>query len=272
MRGLGRCILAVDKLLTNENDPASYEATTMVNGGNRLILDLRTWEQKFAFYYGTYEPELVGATTRLFTGGVFYDIGASIGIYAVTMANVCKAHCGYVRAFEPVPTNLRRLEAQISENELGEELIQIERIALSNEPGTAMMDLCDDGKPGNAKITSSGQVSVEVTLLDNIWAKRNREPVDFVKIDTEGWDANIITGGREMIRECRPNLLVEFNRERMTNHGIPLDPAWEFLVGEMKYRVFYLDEQTGVVEEVQQPGDLENLFFVREDDVERILR
>jgi FkbM family methyltransferase len=255
--------------LTDENDPASYETAALVNGNNRLILDLRSWEQKFAFYYGTYEPELIQKTARLFTSGVFYDIGASIGLYAVAMANVCRHGGGYVRAFEPVPTNLRRLEAQIAENNLSNEWIRIEKIALSNEPGTANMVLCDGGKPGNAKITSSGEVSVEVTLLDKVWAERDHEQVDFVKIDTEGWDAKIIDGGKEMIRKCRPNMLVEFNRERMTNHGIPLQPAWDFLSGEMQYRVFHLDEHNPVVE-VTEPGNLENLFFVRAADVSRI--
>jgi FkbM family methyltransferase len=261
--------MAADRWLTDENDPASYETAALVNGNNRLILDLRSWEQKFAFYYGTYEPELIEKTATIFTGGVFYDIGASIGLYSVAMANICRHGGGYVRAFEPVPQNLRRLEAQIAENELGEEWIRIERIALSDEPGTANMVLCDDGKPGNAKITSSGEVSVEVTLLDKVWAERDYEQVDFVKIDTEGWDAKIIDGGKQMIRKCRPNMLVEFNRERMTNHGIPLDPAWDFLTGEMQYGVFDLDD-SGRAVEVTAPADLENLFFVRASDVDRI--
>lgn len=271
VRGMGRCILTADRWLTDSREPSSYEASALVNGHNRLILDLRTWEQKFAFYYGTYEPELLSATERLFTGGVFYDIGASIGLYSVPMANICRRQGGYVRAFEPVPQNLRRLEAQLAENDVTDQLIRIEKIALSDQPGTAMMNLCDDGKPGNAKITGSGQVSVEVTTLDTIWAQRDRETVDFIKIDTEGWDANIVAGGRETIRECRPNLLIEFNRERMHNHGIPIEPAWNFLVDEMQYRVFQIGERNQVVE-VSEPANLENLFFVREADVSSIQR
>ena len=275
VRGLGRCVLAVDKWLTDANDPASYEIAANVNGNNRLILDLRSWEQKFAFYYGTYEPDFIDVTRRLFRGGIFYDIGASIGIFSVTMANICREQQAgeqpsHVRAFEPVPANLRRLEAQITENDFDDDLIRVEKIALSDAPGTAMMDLCDGGKPGNAKITSSGEVSVEVTLLDKVWAERDREPVEFVKIDTEGWDAKIIAGGREMIRTCRPNLLIEFNRERMTNHHIPIDSAWQFLTREMQYHVFRIDEHTRRPVELSDPGDHENLFFVRTADVDRI--
>ena len=268
-RGLGRMVLAADRVLTRTDEPGSYETAALVNGTGRLILDLRTWEQKFAFYYGTYEPEFLAATARLFDGGIFYDIGASIGLYTVPMALTCRRNGGHVRAFEPVPQNLRRLEAQLAENELDDQLVRIERLALSNEPGTAMMDLCDDGKPGNAKITGGGDVSVEVTTLDTVWADRGHEDVNFIKIDTEGWDANILAGGRETVSQCRPSMLIEFNRERMTNHGIALEPAWSFLVDELSYRVFEISE-AGVINEVSEPGDLENLFFVQDANVGRL--
>lgn len=260
-RGLGRMVLAADRLLTNSNEAASYETAAVVNGNGRLVLDLRTWEQKFAFYYGTYESEYLATTSRLFDGGVFYDIGASIGLYTVPMALKCQKFGGHVRAFEPVPQNLRRLEAQLTENSLTDELVKIERLALSDEPGTAMMDLCDDGKPGNAKITGAGQVEVEVTTLDTVWNNRGHEDISFIKIDTEGWDANILAGGKEAVTKCLPNMLIEFNRERMINHGIPLEPAWTFLVDELKYKVLSVDER-GKTIEVNEPGDLENLFFV----------
>lgn len=267
--GQGRLVLAADRVLTNSNDPASYETVAIVNETGRLVLDLRNWEQKFAFYYGTYESEYVAATTRLFNGGIFYDIGASIGLYTVPMALTCRKSGGHVRAFEPVPQNLHRLEAQLVENQLGDDLVQIERMALSNEPGTAMMNLCDSGKPGNAKITGAGQVRVEVSTLDAIWADRGCEHIEFIKIDTEGWDAKILDGGRECVSRCQPSLLIEFNRERMTNHGIPLTPAWEFLVGELNYRVFRLSEP-GVPLEIYEPDDWENLFFVQEHNVVRL--
>lgn len=269
-RGLGRFVLAADRILTNENDPVSYETVATVNGTGRLVLDLRNREQKFVFYYGTYEPEHLAAMERLINGGgVIYDIGASIGLYSVPMALACRKNGGHVRAFEPVPQNLHRLDAQLVENGLGDDLIQIERVALSNEPGTATMNLCDSGKPGNAKITGAGQVRVEVSTLDAIWAERGCEHIEFIKIDTEGWDAKILEGGRKCVSRCRPGLLIEFNRERMTNHGIPLMPAWMFLVGELNYRVFRLSE-SGVPLEVHEPGEWENLFFVQEHNVVRL--
>jgi FkbM family methyltransferase len=269
VRGLGRCILAADRLLTNSDELSSYEVLAHVNG-MRLILDLRAWEQKFAFYYGTYETDLMSITRQLFRGGIFYDVGASIGLYSIPMAAVCQRSGGYVRAFEPVPQNLRRLEAQIVENTLSEWL-HVEGIALSDQMGAATMELCDKGKPGNAKITGDGSVQVEVTTLDEVWKRCDCELIEFIKIDTEGWDAKIIEGGEAAIRHCRPNLLVEFNRERMNNNGIAIEPAWDFLVGEMSYKVFHLNHQNRLLL-VVEPADLENLFFVRAEDVCRIQR
>ena len=50
-RGLGRVILAVDACLTSPRNPLSFLATTRINGGCCLRLDLRGREQKFTLYF-----------------------------------------------------------------------------------------------------------------------------------------------------------------------------------------------------------------------------
>ena len=112
-----------------------------------------------------------------------------------------------------------------------------------------MSNVLDGGSPANQKWvavmgnglnSTAGVAKLFVLFVDD--GVDGWGPGDFVKIDTEGWDAKIIAGGSEMIRACRPNMLIEFNRERMTNHHIPLEPAWEFLINEMEYRVLRIDE------------------------------
>jgi FkbM family methyltransferase len=260
-RGLGRCVLAMDGWLTCPNDPGCYETEAVVNGDCRLLLDLRNWEQKFAFYYGTLEAELIAAVKQHFTGGIFYDIGASIGLYSVAFGRLCRQRGGYVRAIEPMPANRQRLAEQLARNGLDASLVRIEQLALGEKDTIASMKLVDAGKPGNAKIAADGDVSVKVTTLDSLWHRCECEPISFIKIDTEGWDAKIIDGGREAIATCRPNMLVEFNRERMRNNGIPLEPCWQFLVNELHYSVWRLDRRGNMIA-VSRPQEHENLLFL----------
>jgi FkbM family methyltransferase len=260
-RGLGRVVLWIDRGLTSTTDPTAYLATAEINRGCRLNLDLRGWEQKFAYYYGRWEGEYIAAVRRHYTAGVFYDVGASIGLYATTFGRIAKSRGSYLRAFEPMPPNLERLRSQLSLNDLTDREVRIEPVALGDGPGEVQVTLVDDGRPGNAKVVAAGGVKVPVTTLDTVWEQNGREPVGFLKIDTEGWDAKILAGARSMITTCRPNLLIEFNRERMHNLQIPLDPVWTWLVRELGYQPYRLDEQSREIP-VTDPGDWENLLFV----------
>lgn len=260
-RGLGRSVLLIDRVLTDPSRTESYMVTARVNGRCRLWLDLRCREQKFAYYYGRWETELITAVKRNYTQGVFYDIGASIGLYAMLFGRVCQERGTYVRAFEPVPANLHRLRSQFSLNQLGEDDVHIEPVALADAPGTTQLTLVDGGRPGNAKISTSGDISAIVTMVDTVWEQNGRENVGFIKIDTEGWDVRILQGARQLISTCRPNLLVEFNRERMHNLGIPLDETWRYLVDDLQYRCFRVDD-AGREHRLHSPGAWENLMFV----------
>lgn len=94
-----------------------------------------------------------------------------------------------------------------------------------------------------------------------MWQRTNRELVGFLKIDTEGWGAKILMGARDLIRTCRPNLLVEFNRERMRNLSIPLDGVWQFLVDQLQCDCYRIDE-CGREIRLTAPEAWENLLFV----------
>ncbi len=261
VRGLGRIILGLDGWLTSTVDPRSYLATATINHGCRLHLDLRGWEQKFAYYYERWEWEFIAAVTRHYSRGVFYDVGASIGLYATTFGRIAKSRGGYLRAFEPMPPNLERLRSQLPLNELTERDVRIEPVALGDAPGEVRLTLVDGVRPGNAKVVADGGVQVPVTTLDSVWERNGREAVGFLKIDTEGWDVKILQGAREMVTICRPNLLVEFNRERMRNLHVPITPVWSWLVEELAYQPRRIDSR-GQEIPLAEPGDWENLLFL----------
>lgn len=266
VRGLGRIVLLIDRLLTKTNDSQSYESEAVLNEDTKLLLDLRSREQKFAYYYGVLEPELILATKQNFHQGVFYDIGASIGLYSIAFGRICEKRGSLVRSIEPVPRNLKRLRVQLPLNGLNSSIVAIDEVALGEVEGLVDMCLCEEGIPGNAKVAGYGNVCVRMTTLDALWNEHGREPIGFIKIDTEGWDAKIILGGRNAISSCRPNMLVEFNRERMRNHNIPIEPCWEFLVDDLGYQAHRIAND-GQLIKVASPGDFENLIFIANSSV-----
>lgn len=136
----------MDRLLTNPSDPSSYLTEAFVNGNYRFLLDLRNWEQKFAYYYGTIESRFVETARRLFREGAFYDVGASIGLYSVIFGKICASHGTVVRAIEPIPANCQRLRQQLPLNGLDEQNVDVNEVALGESEGIVDMVLTDAGK------------------------------------------------------------------------------------------------------------------------------
>lgn len=224
-----------------------------------MILDLRDQEQQFWFYYGRFEKDLIEAVKRHLPPGAFYDVGASIGVYSCTFGRLCRATGGYVRAIEPSPLNIARLRQQLPCNGLDESVVRIDEVALGDRECRDTLKT-GGGIPGNA-ILAQGDFDVFVTTLDALWRHHGCEPIGFIKLDTEGWDARIIMGGQKAIRTCLPNLLAEFNRHRMQVYGISLEPCWGFLVDELGYEPHRVAGRGRLIR-IAAPGDFENILFV----------
>ena len=117
VQGLGRCIMAADALFASRASPQSALLLATVNDGCKILVDGRVLEQKFAFYYGEWESQLIRAAIQHHRGGAFYDVGGSIGLYAVAVGRHCRAAQGVVRTFEPFPANLERLRQNLTLND-----------------------------------------------------------------------------------------------------------------------------------------------------------
>jgi FkbM family methyltransferase len=258
-RGEGRLVLALDRALTDISNPQSYLTTASVNRRGRLLLDLRLWDQRFAFYYGTWENDLTSAVDGVYRSGAFYDIGASVGLYTVRFARRAAELGAVVRAIEPIPANVIRIRQQLDLNDL-EKLVSVYATALSDQDGMMPMELTAVGIPGNARMQPGGTCNVSVTTLDSLWKQSNQEPIGHIKVDTEGFDVRVVMGGKSAIATCRPSLLLELNRRCMQQYGISIEPCWNFLIRELNYRAYRVNA-TGLIR-CREPESFENLLFL----------
>jgi FkbM family methyltransferase len=139
-------------------------------------------------------------------GGVAVDIGANEGVYAYALSELGAT----VHAFEANPTF-----ADFAARMLGQRA-QVHRHALSNETGQAsfFIPLAEDSSElhlaGNLKNSHSqferqSVIKVEVRTLDSFALKG----VQFIKIDVEGSELEVLAGARETIARDHPGLLLE---------------------------------------------------------------
>lgn len=142
--------------------------------------------------------------------GVCLDIGANIGLWAMWLARAFQS----VQAFEPVP-----LFCDIFPFNVTAANVTLHRTALGKAPGKVSMTMPLE-QTGNSHIAVAGVHpglrhgdpskidtwhAVPMRTLDSF----GFEAVDFIKIDVEGYELNVVEGGEQTIRRCRPNMIVE---------------------------------------------------------------
>ena len=152
------------------------------------------------------EPELAMLGSFVGKGGIAVDIGANEGIFAYALSELGAV----VHAFEANPRF-----AEFAQRMLGERA-EVHDLALSNDSGHASLfvPLAEDGSElhlaGNLKNSHSQferqtVIKVEVRTLDS-FALTN---VQFIKVDVEGSELEVLEGARETILRDHPALLLE---------------------------------------------------------------
>jgi len=124
------------------------------------------------------------------------DVGAHIGQWSRVMA----MDFDQLYSFEPVD---KFAECWVRNLDNYDNAL-LHRTGLGNFKGHARIEHPTPGSNGNARISDAGEL-ISIKTLDSF----NLSHVDFIKIDCEGYEINVINGGLSLIKENRPCILVE---------------------------------------------------------------
>ena len=144
--------------------------------------------------------------------GVAVDIGANVGLWSRDLA----ARFARVVAIEPVVEFQECLRRNVPM-----ENIEIWPIALGTEDTTIDM-VITEGNTGHSHINkdSIGMGKVDMKCLDSLWFDR----IDYMKIDCEGYEMQILKGGEQTLRTHQPIVVVEQKLHKDT--GITKDTQY----------------------------------------------
>jgi len=147
---------------------------------------------------------------------VALDIGAHCGFWSYPLAGVFET----VVAFEPVQALVECWERNV---ELPN--VSLKKCALGDKHCMANVQECVENS-GNSYINegSSGQ-EIEMFKLDDMYYKN----VDFIKIDTEGYELPIIRGAAETILRNKPIIVVEQKPGNAERYGFQRLDALQLL-------------------------------------------
>jgi FkbM family methyltransferase len=156
-----------------------------------------------------YEAELRVIEQIIQPGFVVIDIGANIGTHTLAFAKLT-GPTGFVLAFEPQQLLHGILSANVRMNDL--DWVRTHNKAVGRSAGTLTIPALNARENQNFGALNiyghaNGDV-VDVIKLDDIRLGR----CDFIKIDVEGAEADVLAGAELIIRHFKPVLFVESNQ------------------------------------------------------------
>jgi len=186
-----------------------------------------------------YLNENLLAVTRQFVNkkSMVIDIGAHIGTFAIPIA----AKIEEVIAFEPSPEAAALLARNARENNVELEIIAK---ALGSKKGSGTLFVRNTSNAGANTLVAGGDIPV--TTLDDEVAH-----ADFIKIDVEGMELEVLHGGTRLIERARPVVLFEVNLSQLRAHSASPRALGQFFI-RRGYRLYFpLDAQVARVRSAQ---------------------
>lgn len=160
---------------------------------------------------GVFEPHMVQLfRTLIGPGDVVADIGANIGLTAILFSTLaCKVY-----AFEPSPSTYRILVDNLARAGVGN--VEAINLGLGQKEESLTITFAKNNRSGgyvSDKIRpETGHVTEEIQIdtLDHYFADKESPP-NFLKIDVEGFEQNVIKGGVGFLQKNKPTVVMEMN-------------------------------------------------------------
>lgn len=212
----------------------------------------------------SYEPDVSNLVRRIVVGAkVFVDVGANNGYYSAMVGKMF-GDSGRVYAFEPDPNSYSRLLRNVKLNGLSN--IITFNLALSDVRGLSHLWLSpfDDGQNSFVRTPGSrlSNSAVRVERLDDVLPKMM---VDVIKIDVEGFEAEVIKGAEKIIqRSPGIKIILEYNARLLAMRHVELNFPIR-LVKSLGLETFLIGRSGTLsrVERVETIPDFCNLLVVR---------
>jgi FkbM family methyltransferase len=184
--------------------------------------------------YGEYSEAEIDLFKQVVRPGmVALDIGANIGVFTVYFATAV-GPSGRVYAFEPQRTLYHVLCGNLALNALGNVMAVHGAVgSRSDRLFVPSIDYAKAGNFGGLRLVEAGEgaiagESVSVSTIDSL----SLAQCNFIKIDVEGMERDVLAGATQTLVRCQPFLYVENDRAEKSAELI----TWLL---EHEYRLFW---------------------------------
>ncbi len=159
--------------------------------------------------------------------GEFIDVGAHVGCWAVKLAPFYDK----VHAFEPHPEAFKALEENVKLNELNNVVTYNKAVGSENKEiqltlyeHSSHSTLFEHHPMEEHTGPIKGLHTIGLVRLDDY----KFDKVGFIKIDTEGYEVEVVKGALETIKKHKPKLCIEIHAPENEQKVIDLLPEIQF--------------------------------------------
>jgi FkbM family methyltransferase len=211
----------------NPKCPIHVTAETLVVTPHTFKKNAPTWEEASVNYF--YDNVPTDKPVNIL------DVGAQSGLYSLYAKYLPQSQ---FYSFEPFPKAYQLLNDNITLN--GITNVKTYNIGLSKCKGECILNTSNThnglhtlgSKP--LRFTDVVPVKIRVDTIDNIFYE-NDIPVDFIKIDTEGWEYFILQGGEKTIQKYKPLIQIEWNNVNMKQCNVDVNEFMIYIEHKMGY-------------------------------------
>ena len=181
----------------------------IAEGPNKGLNFFVVGDTNIEYVTGEYETALGQLLAReIQDGDVVMDIGAHHGYYTLAFSRLV-GPTGFVYSFEPLASNYRNLTRNVIKNDLGN--VSTFEMAISDKIGEVPFSdssntYANTLEQGSTVFSGSETTVVSCIDLDTFSSDYRVAKVDFLKIDVEGHELEVLHGAAATIRRYKPTV------------------------------------------------------------------
>jgi FkbM family methyltransferase len=189
-----------------------------------------------------FEPdELAFVESWVATGAAIVEVGAYVGNHVVYYARFMQPRS--IKVLEPNPESVALLRRNLAANSVTN--VDLSSLGIGAAQVAANYDIvCESAdNRGATRLVPAAAGTVKSAPLDDLVAGR----VDFIKIDVEGMELEVLAGAQRVIAESRPKIMMEVFRQQI--------PRFDEWLGRNRYVIRRRFEYVYAVNFMIEPVD-----------------
>jgi FkbM family methyltransferase len=230
--------------------------TLFVGEGKRTVqrqkinyeVDLSEGIELSLFLFGSFQRHITNSRfLNLKADDIIMDVGANVGLMSLQFA--AKVPFGRVYSFEPTHYAFEKLKRNLSLNpELACRIFPHQVFVSEKSATNCSMVAYSSWKVDGTKTendhtihfgTPKDTTGIPTISLDEFMLKNHISKIKLLKIDTDGFEYEVLKGAEKLIVNFRPIIILEISLYTLQDKGISFDFIYDYF-NHLGYRLFDL--------------------------------